>query len=74
MKLPQSRCYPNPACEKVPVIINKIMDFSYVNCLFQAINYKTQITRNVVELGHELFKIIKRDCTVGIPLFLEMAL
>lgn len=37
------------------------MDFSYINCLFQAINYKTQITQNVVELGREFFKIIKRQ-------------
>ena len=27
---------------------------------------------NVVELGHEFFKIITIDCTVGIPLFLAI--
>lgn len=52
------------------------MDFfpQSLRCTFQATSFKIQLALNVVELGHELFKMIKIDCTVRILLFLEMTL
>lgn len=57
------------------MIINKIIDFSKtLNWSFQKANFKAVLSINVIELRHELIKIIKIDFRVGLLSFLEMVL